>query len=144
MNTAPEGDALRAAALDLQSRFPALPNAVIGRLNQLANRHDVDLFLREQRRRVANQERLERMDTRGRWVRRVQGNGGPGVPGIGHIATTRRKSALNVGEAMCGAQLRGSLEWGHQAVNTAGPEPSWQPCRKCLRVLDMPNLRSVA
>lgn len=138
-----EGDALRAAARDLIDRFPTIHGTIVGRLNLLARRYDTELALREQREALARRDRATAMDTRGRWVRRVKGNGGPGVPGVGHIATTTRRTPLNDTEALCGAQLRGALEWGHPAVATAAPEAEWRPCRPCLRVLDHPAPRLV-
>lgn len=144
MTAAPEGNALRAAARDLADRFPRLHIEVLARLNALAVRYDTELMMREQRQALARREQAARMDTRGRWVRRTQSNTGPGVSGVGHIATAARRTPLNDSEGLCGVTLRGGLEWGHRAVDTSGPDAGWRSCRACLRALDMPALRGAA
>jgi hypothetical protein len=116
----PEGEAIRDVAEDLADRFPNLPGAVIGRLNYLA-------------RLEAARAALEAIDTRGRWVRRHRGNGGPGRAGLGHVAAVDTQAHHNNAVALCGTSLRGNLDWAHRATPSKKMPVGWAPCLPCLR-----------
>lgn len=66
----------------------------------------------------------------GRWVRRTKGNGGPGVPGLGHVAADRC-AGLDDAVGVCGRSLRGALDWGTPA-RRGNHADGWRPCRACM------------
>lgn len=136
----PEGAALRAAVRDLLDRFPDIPGPVIGRLNALARRHD----LRSRHGEVARRSFLAEADTRGRWVRRIQGNGGPGVAGVAHVATRAFRTALDDAQASCGVVLRGRLEWSGEAALKPELAGGWRACARCSRLLVADIVEAVA
>lgn len=117
-----EGDLLRHAIRSLIAHVPGTPRYVTRHLLDLAVAYDARMDTAAPRAVLA-----------GRWVRRTTGNGGPGIPGIGHIADATT-TALDDGVAVCGKKLRGVLDWGTPA-RPGNHADGWRPCRTCVSAI---------